>query len=164
MACFTVEGIHHVLLAARLSAEYGIAVRHGCFCADPYVVRLLGLGESDVAAYRSEVLHGDHRNVPGAVRRAPASAPPERTSTRSSGRSRSWPEVRRPSLLTSRTLRPATTSPRRTWPAGRTRYSKPAPPAREVDHDRPRACPRSASTVERPPWRASTIYDPPDVS
>lgn len=68
VACFTVEGIHHALLAARLSAEYGIAVRHGCFCAHPYVVRLLGLGESDVSAYRSEVLHGDHRNVPGAVR------------------------------------------------------------------------------------------------
>jgi selenocysteine lyase/cysteine desulfurase len=68
VACFTVEGIHHALLAARLSAEYGIAVRHGCFCAHPYVVRLLGLAEPDVAAYRSEVLQGDHRNVPGAVR------------------------------------------------------------------------------------------------
>jgi hypothetical protein len=32
------------------------------------VVRLLGLGEEEVATYRSEVLHGDHRNVPGAVR------------------------------------------------------------------------------------------------
>ncbi len=68
VACFTVEGIQHALLAARLSAEYGIAVRHGCFCAHPYVVRLLGLDESEVAAYRDEVLHGDHRNVPGAVR------------------------------------------------------------------------------------------------
>ena len=32
---FTVEGIPHALVAARLSAEYGIAVRHGCFCAHP---------------------------------------------------------------------------------------------------------------------------------
>ncbi len=68
VACFTIEGIHHALVAARLSAEYGIAVRHGCFCAHPYVVRLLGLDELDVAAYRNEVLRGDHRNVPGAVR------------------------------------------------------------------------------------------------
>jgi selenocysteine lyase/cysteine desulfurase len=68
VAAFTIEGVHHALVAARLSAEYGIAVRHGCFCAHPYVVRLLGLADHDVEAYRSEVLEGDHRNVPGAVR------------------------------------------------------------------------------------------------
>ena len=68
VAAFTVEGMHHALVAARLSAEYGIAVRHGCFCAHPYVVRLLGLADNDVDAYRDEVLRGDHRRVPGAVR------------------------------------------------------------------------------------------------
>jgi selenocysteine lyase/cysteine desulfurase len=68
MAPFTIEGMHHALVAARLSAEYGIAVRHGCFCAHPYVIRLLGLGEKEVEAYRAEVLQGDHRQVPGAVR------------------------------------------------------------------------------------------------
>ena len=68
VAPFVVEGMHHVLVAARLSAEYGIAVRHGCFCAHPYVVRLLGMDTGDVDAYRSEVLAGDHRAVPGAVR------------------------------------------------------------------------------------------------
>jgi selenocysteine lyase/cysteine desulfurase len=68
VAAFTIEGMHHALVAARLSAEYGIAVRHGCFCAHPYVVRLLGLADHHVEAYRSEVLKGDHRNVPGAVR------------------------------------------------------------------------------------------------
>jgi selenocysteine lyase/cysteine desulfurase len=68
VAAFTIEGIHHALVAARLSAEYGIAVRHGCFCAHPYVVRLLGLADHHVEAYRNEVLQGDHRHVPGAVR------------------------------------------------------------------------------------------------
>ena len=68
VAAFTVEGMHHALVAARLSAEYGIAVRHGCFCAHPYVVRLLGLSQADADASRNEVLHGDHRTVPGAVR------------------------------------------------------------------------------------------------
>jgi len=68
VAAFTVDGMHHALVAARLSAEYGIAVRHGCFCAHPYVVRLLGLADKEVSDYRSEVLRGDHRNVPGAVR------------------------------------------------------------------------------------------------
>ena len=68
VAAFTVEGMHHALVAARLSAEYGIAVRHGCFCAHPYVVRLLGVADEEVDAYRSEVLRGDHRTMPGAVR------------------------------------------------------------------------------------------------
>jgi selenocysteine lyase/cysteine desulfurase len=68
VAAFTIDGMHHALVAARLSAEYGIAVRHGCFCAHPYVVRLLGLADKEVDAYRSEVLQGDHRHVPGAVR------------------------------------------------------------------------------------------------
>ena len=68
VAAFTLEGMHHALVASRLSAEYGIAVRHGCFCAHPYVVRLLGMDETDVDTYRREVLAGDHRGIPGAVR------------------------------------------------------------------------------------------------
>lgn len=67
-AAFTVEGMHHALVAARLSAEYGIAVRHGCFCAHPYVVRLLGLSDQVVADYRDDVLRGEHLRIPGAVR------------------------------------------------------------------------------------------------
>ncbi len=42
VAAFTVDGMHHGLVAARLSAEFGIGVRHGCFCAHPYLLRLLG--------------------------------------------------------------------------------------------------------------------------
>lgn len=68
VAAFTVRGMHHALVAARLSAEYGIAVRHGCFCAHPYVVRLLGMGDDAIDSYRNEVLRGDHRRMPGAVR------------------------------------------------------------------------------------------------
>jgi selenocysteine lyase/cysteine desulfurase len=68
VGAFTVDGMHHALVASRLSAEYGVAVRHGCFCAHPYVVRLLGLEVTAIDAYRDEVLRGDHRHVPGAVR------------------------------------------------------------------------------------------------
>jgi len=68
IAPFVVEGMHHALVAARLSAEHGIAVRHGCFCAHPYVIRLLGMDDDAVDAYRKEVLGGDHRGIPGAVR------------------------------------------------------------------------------------------------
>ena len=68
MATFVVEGSPHALVAARLSAEFGIGVRHGCFCAHPYLLRLLGLSTAEVAAYREAVLVGDRRTIPGAVR------------------------------------------------------------------------------------------------
>jgi selenocysteine lyase/cysteine desulfurase len=68
VAAFTVAGVHHALVAARLSAEWGVAVRHGCFCAHPYLIRLLRLGGDAVHTYRDQVLHGDHRTMPGAVR------------------------------------------------------------------------------------------------
>ena len=74
VAAFTVDGMHHALVAARLSAEFGIGVRHGCFCAHPYLMRLLGLGREQ-GAYRDEVLHGDRSACPGRCGPAPASTP-----------------------------------------------------------------------------------------
>lgn len=68
LATFTVAGVHHSLVAARLSAEYAIGVRHGCFCAHPYLLRLLGLNDDEVHEYRAAVLRGDRRAIPGAVR------------------------------------------------------------------------------------------------
>jgi selenocysteine lyase/cysteine desulfurase len=68
VAAFTVEGVHHALVAARLSAEWGIGVRHGCFCAHPYLLRLLGVGKDELAAARRQVRSGDRRSIPGAVR------------------------------------------------------------------------------------------------
>ena len=68
LATFTVDGMHHTLVAARLSAEYGIGVRHGCFCAHPYLLRLLDLDTDEIAAYHRAVTRGDRREIPGAVR------------------------------------------------------------------------------------------------
>jgi selenocysteine lyase/cysteine desulfurase len=68
VASFVVREVPHALLAARLSAEHGIGVRHGCFCAHPYLLRLLGLSDDQVRDYRDAVLRGDRREIPGAVR------------------------------------------------------------------------------------------------
>jgi selenocysteine lyase/cysteine desulfurase len=68
VATFTVDGLHHALVAARLSAEHAIGVRHGCFCAHPYLMRLLHLTPAEIDAYRTSVLHHDRRTMPGAVR------------------------------------------------------------------------------------------------
>jgi selenocysteine lyase/cysteine desulfurase len=68
LAAFTVAGVHHALVAARLSVEDGIGVRHGCFCAHPYLLRLLNLSPRQVAEYHTAVRAGDRRATPGAVR------------------------------------------------------------------------------------------------
>jgi selenocysteine lyase/cysteine desulfurase len=68
VATFTVAGVPFGLVAARLSAEFGIGVRHGCFCAHPYLMRLLGLSEDEVARFRANVRRGDRHHAPGAVR------------------------------------------------------------------------------------------------
>lgn len=68
IALFTVEGYHHSLVAASLSAEYGIGVRHGCFCAHPLVARLLGLTDREIDDVTTSMRDGSHRPVPGAVR------------------------------------------------------------------------------------------------
>jgi selenocysteine lyase/cysteine desulfurase len=68
VATFVVDGMSHALVAARLSAEFAIGVRHGCFCAHPYLLRLLALTPDEVGSYRDAVRRGDRGRMPGAVR------------------------------------------------------------------------------------------------
>jgi cysteine desulfurase/selenocysteine lyase len=68
LASFVVEGLHHGLVAAALSHEWGVAVRHGCFCANPYVFHLLHMNKDEVGAVEHEVTEGRRKALPGAVR------------------------------------------------------------------------------------------------
>jgi len=68
LASFVVEGIDHGLVAAALSHEWGIAVRHGCFCAHPYMIHLLHMSKDEVGAVVDEVTTGRRKAMPGAVR------------------------------------------------------------------------------------------------
>jgi selenocysteine lyase/cysteine desulfurase len=68
VATFVIEGIPHALIAARLSAEFGIGVRHGCFCAHPYLVRLLGVRGASLESFRAMARGGQRAELPGAVR------------------------------------------------------------------------------------------------
>lgn len=54
---FTLRGIGYARLAAALSAEHGIGVRHGCFCAHPLVSRLLGRQHPCDGARRARPRH-----------------------------------------------------------------------------------------------------------
>jgi cysteine desulfurase / selenocysteine lyase len=68
LASFVVDGVHHGLVAAALSHEWGIAVRNGCFCANPYVFHLLHMNRQAVEAVEGEVTAGHRKALPGAVR------------------------------------------------------------------------------------------------
>src|SRR5690349_21349134 len=68
LSSFVVDGLHHGLVAAALSHEWGIAVRHGCFCANPYVFHLLHMSKDEVVAVEGEVTAGRRKALPGAVR------------------------------------------------------------------------------------------------
>ena len=68
LASFVVDGLHHGLVAAALSHEWGIAVRNGCFCANPYVFHLLNMDRQAVEAVEGEVTSGHRKALPGAVR------------------------------------------------------------------------------------------------
>lgn len=68
LASFVIEGLDHGLVAAALSHEYGIAVRHGCFCAHPYMIHLLHMTKDEVGAIVDDVTTGRRKALPGAVR------------------------------------------------------------------------------------------------
>ena len=68
VATFTLAGYPHPLLAAILSAEHAIGVRHGCFCAHPLITRLLGVSEAELVRLRTELQAGRRPPLPGAVR------------------------------------------------------------------------------------------------
>lgn len=48
---FNIKGLPHHLVAEILSSETGIAVRNGCFCAQPYIQRLLKISKQEIASY-----------------------------------------------------------------------------------------------------------------
>jgi cysteine desulfurase/selenocysteine lyase len=68
LASFVIDGVHHGLAAAALSHEWGVAVRNGCFCANPYVFHLLNMSKEAVQTVEGEVAADHRRALPGAVR------------------------------------------------------------------------------------------------
>jgi selenocysteine lyase/cysteine desulfurase len=68
VATFNLDGYRHPLLAAILSAEHAIGVRHGCFCAHPLMTRLLGVPDDEVGRLAAELRAGRRPALPGAVR------------------------------------------------------------------------------------------------
>ncbi|HHV93690.1 MAG TPA: aminotransferase class V-fold PLP-dependent enzyme [Firmicutes bacterium] len=65
---FSLEGYEHGLVAAHLAFFGGIGVRSGCFCAQPYIQRLLGLDGKEIARLRHSLAAGRIKQLPGLVR------------------------------------------------------------------------------------------------
>jgi cysteine desulfurase/selenocysteine lyase len=65
---FSVDGMSHYLVAAILSAEGGIGVRNGCFCAHPYLLHLMQVAPEQARTYQQEIRSGIKAHTPGLVR------------------------------------------------------------------------------------------------
>jgi len=65
---FNIDGVYHAVTAAILSFEGAIAVRNGCFCAHPYIMRLMKISEEASQKYRNQINAGIRNEVPGLVR------------------------------------------------------------------------------------------------
>lgn len=65
---FNLRGVPYAKLAAVLSAEYGIGIRHGCFCAHPLMTHLLGINDARARDIGENRRSGRPTTVPGAVR------------------------------------------------------------------------------------------------
>jgi len=68
VVAFNLRGIPHATVAAILADEWGIGTRSGCFCAHPYLKRLLNLSPAAAARAEQRILAGDRSEAPGAVR------------------------------------------------------------------------------------------------
>lgn len=60
---FNIHGVYHEKVATILATEGGISVRSGCFCAQPYVQKLLNISKDEIKKYRM-----DKSKLPGMVR------------------------------------------------------------------------------------------------
>jgi cysteine desulfurase/selenocysteine lyase len=63
-----VRGVDHYKVAAVLSFEGGIAVRNGCFCAHPYILRLLKVTGQEALRHQQDIIDGTRVGLPGLVR------------------------------------------------------------------------------------------------
>ncbi|MEJ6952337.1 aminotransferase class V-fold PLP-dependent enzyme [Natronospora cellulosivora (SeqCode)] len=61
---FNIKGLSHEKVAKILAEEYGIGIRNGCFCAQPYIQKLLKVSENDIIKHIKNP-QGEH---PGLLR------------------------------------------------------------------------------------------------
>lgn len=65
---FEIQDIPSNLVSAVLGYEFGIATRSGCFCAHPYLLRLMDRGEEWLTKIKREVKNGRKADLQGGIR------------------------------------------------------------------------------------------------
>lgn len=65
---FNIRKMPHPQTAAILGCEFGIGVRHGCFCAHPYVKKLLECPDAESEKIIRSLQQGKRVDLPGMVR------------------------------------------------------------------------------------------------
>jgi cysteine desulfurase/selenocysteine lyase len=65
---FNLRGADHYKVAAVLSFEGAIGVRNGCFCAHPYILRLMNVSGEEALRHQKDILDGTRVGLPGLVR------------------------------------------------------------------------------------------------
>jgi cysteine desulfurase/selenocysteine lyase len=65
---FNLRHVDHYKVAALLSFEGAVGVRNGCFCAHPYILRLLKVSGEDAIRHQQDILDGSRVGLPGLVR------------------------------------------------------------------------------------------------
>jgi cysteine desulfurase / selenocysteine lyase len=63
-----VKDMYHAKAAAILSYEHGIGVRNGCFCAHPYLLKLLKVTKAESERYHNQINRSYRAEIPGMVR------------------------------------------------------------------------------------------------
>jgi selenocysteine lyase/cysteine desulfurase len=65
---FNLRGADHYKVAAILSFEGAVGVRNGCFCAHPYILRLMNVSGKEALRHQQDILEGTRVGLPGLVR------------------------------------------------------------------------------------------------
>lgn len=65
---FNIGDLPHTIVSKALADYFAIATRNGCFCAHPYVKRLMNVDDETFRLYEERLLGGDRRVTPGMVR------------------------------------------------------------------------------------------------
>ncbi len=65
---FALMDIPFELVTAVLEYEYGISTRGGCFCAHPFIIKVLGMDDAAIEAQKARIAAGDHTHRPGLTR------------------------------------------------------------------------------------------------
>jgi cysteine desulfurase / selenocysteine lyase len=65
---FGLPPMSHGKVAAILGFEGAVGVRNGCFCAHPYILKLMGVNHEEYELHKADVLNHDRSTLPGLVR------------------------------------------------------------------------------------------------